>query len=66
MGKEKEIEKLKRDAKKYYLEYNNNNYSCGLTLADYISKDRINVKENFNKTWKKLMELDPLCPKMEL
>jgi hypothetical protein len=66
MNKEKEIEKLKKEAKKYYLEYNNNDYSCGLTMADYMSKDRINIKANFNNTWKKLMELDPTCPKIEL
>jgi DNA-directed RNA polymerase subunit L len=66
MNKENEIEKLKKEAKKYYLQYQNNDYSCGLLLADYMSKDRIDIKSNFNNAWKKLMELDPSCPKMEL
>lgn len=66
MDKNKEIEKLKKEAKKYYLQYQDNDYSCGIALADYMSKDRINVKEKFNNIWKKLMILDPTAPKMEL
>ena len=65
---EKEIKKLKKEAKKYYLAYYKvaDNYDCGLNLAENISSDLLYCKNEFNRVMNKLAELDPDTPKARL
>ncbi len=68
MNKEKEIKKLRKEAKKYYLAYcaTADSYSCGLSLAEHISSELTHYKIEFNKVMDRLAELDPLAPDTRL
>ncbi len=54
---------LKRKLRNEYLFYLQvaDNYSCGASLAEYISPDLTKQKDRINKTIKKLRKLDETC-----
>jgi len=37
--------------------------NCGISLANYISRDLVSWKLEFNKIADNLSKIDPLCPK---
>lgn len=65
---EKKIAKLKKEAKKYYLNYHGlaDDYSCGLTLAEFMSSDIAHNKLEFNRIMDELAVIDPATPKARL
>lgn len=68
MNKEKEIEKLKKEAKKHLLAYIKvvNEYDCGISLIENISSTVVHHKEEFNKIMDKLAVIDPAAPDFRL
>lgn len=67
----KAILEKKQKLKVLYLKYHNifdsRMYSCGKQLAEYITPELGQIKQEFNKIAGELKELDPTCPKnMEL
>lgn len=60
----KRIQKLKRIAKKNFLEYHSllDNFSCGAHLAETISLRVSTAKINFNEAMDELQKIDPLVP----
>lgn len=55
---------LKKKAKSLYLKIRReeDKYSCGKKLAEYISPDIHALKEEFNEVWDQIMQLDPGAP----
>lgn len=64
------IETLKKEARKYYNQYNkildNNKFSCGIALSEYISPELEILRKKFNETLDELSLIDPSCPTKRL
>ena len=62
MNVEKQIKKLKEQAKGYYYGAMDNPYDCGLNLLQNISSYNAEMRNKFNETMDKLAEIDPNTP----
>jgi hypothetical protein len=64
MSEAKKIERLKRTARDAYWRHAAlaDQYSCGISLATYISADIFIVASEFNAAMAELKSLDPQCP----
>ena len=65
---EKQIAKLKKEAKKNYLNYCSYADDCdyGLTMAEYTRPGMLHSKLEFNRIMNELSILDPSTPKGRL
>lgn len=64
----RKINKLKKEAKRLYLRYNEvvDSLPCGRDLAEYISSEALSCKIEFNRVMDELSKLDPNCPQSRL
>lgn len=59
-----ELETLKRKAARLYKEAQNfDQFSCGRQLSEYFNPSIGLAREEFNKIWLRVRELDPSAPK---
>lgn len=65
---EKQIAKLKKQAKKHYLNYYGyaDDYDCGLDMAELMCRNMYHSKMEFNRIMDELTVLDPSIPKARL
>lgn len=65
--KKDEIELLKKEAARAYRRYcdiaDSRQYSCGMTLASFVTPELAREARKFNKAMRSLSMRDPKCPK---